>query len=325
MKRERRVPFLLFVVCLVAAMPFAWGAGGVTNSTIMKPAGMSGGASTDVSAKVTLCHVPPGNPSNAQTIVLGRAAVSAHLAHGDYLGECHPACAGVTCTASDQCHVAGTCDPQTGTCSTPNAPNGTACDDGNPATTSDQCTNGACGGTVVCAGAPSPVPKTGQTGCWDALGEPIACAGTGQDGEYRTGASVDPRFTDNADGTVSDNLTGLIWLKDADCFGLQSWTAALITSNTLASGDCGLTDGSAAGAWRLPNVKELQALIDFAQFDPALPAGSPFIGVQSALYWSSTSYANAPAFAWYVILNDGTVSNATKTNPFHVWPVRGGQ
>jgi hypothetical protein len=38
--------------------------------------------------KVQICHVPPGNPDNAHTIVVGEPAVPAHLAHGDYLGEC---------------------------------------------------------------------------------------------------------------------------------------------------------------------------------------------------------------------------------------------
>ncbi len=38
--------------------------------------------------KVLICHVPPGNPDNAQTIKVGSASVKAHLAHGDYLGRC---------------------------------------------------------------------------------------------------------------------------------------------------------------------------------------------------------------------------------------------
>ena len=75
------------------------------------------------------------------------------------------------------------------------------------------------------AAIPSPVPQTGQTGCWDASGSPIGCAGTGQDGEYQYGVSVDPRLTDNGDGTVSDKLTGLIWLKWGTC-GLGGWEAA---------------------------------------------------------------------------------------------------
>ena len=38
--------------------------------------------------KVTICHIPPGNPENAHTIKVGESAVDAHLAHGDTLGEC---------------------------------------------------------------------------------------------------------------------------------------------------------------------------------------------------------------------------------------------
>ena len=38
--------------------------------------------------KVTICHIPPGNPANAHTITVGKSAVPAHLSHGDYLGEC---------------------------------------------------------------------------------------------------------------------------------------------------------------------------------------------------------------------------------------------
>ena len=146
------------------------------------------------------------------------------------------------------------------------------------------------------------VARTGQTTCWDASGAVISCAGTGQDGALQKGFSVSPRFTDNLNGTVKDNLTGLIWLKNANCFGLRTWTNALSNSNTLASGACGLSDGSAAGAWRLPNIKELQSLIDFGQFNPALPVGHPLSGVQSYYYWSSTSDAGYRFYAWYVRL-----------------------
>jgi hypothetical protein len=38
--------------------------------------------------KVTICHVPPGNPDNKHTITVGASAVPAHLAHGDFLGDC---------------------------------------------------------------------------------------------------------------------------------------------------------------------------------------------------------------------------------------------
>jgi hypothetical protein len=179
---------------------------------------------------------------------------------------------------------------------------------------------GECTGGGSCG-----VPKTGQTGCWDTDGNAIDCAGTGQDGEYQAGVSVDPRFTDNGDGTVTDNLTGLIWLQDAECFGFRNWTNALSDANGLADGSCGLTDGSVAGEWRLPNVKELHSLIDFGENNPALPAGHPFSGVQSYYYWSSSSRVGSLTFAWFVGFNHGRVNDGSRTATFYVWPVRGGQ
>jgi kumamolisin len=55
----------------------------------------------------------------------------------------------VVCTALDQCHDAGVCNPPTGACSNPNAPDGRTCDDLNACTTPDVCTSGTCTGTAV--------------------------------------------------------------------------------------------------------------------------------------------------------------------------------
>ena len=173
--------------------------------------------------------------------------------------------------------------------------------------------------------SPVGIAKTGQTGCWDAAATSISCAGTGQDGEYQTGVLVDPRFTDNGDGTVQDNLTGLIWLKNANCFGLRNWTNALSDANTLADASCGLTDGSIAGDWRLPNVKELRSLVDFVQAGPPLTPGHPFSAVQSQRYWSSTSAAADPRYAWNVFFNGGHLFVDFKTTGQYVWPFRAGQ
>ncbi len=52
----------------------------------------------------------------------------------------------VVCLPQDQCHEAGVCDSNTGQCSNPAKPDGAVCDDGNPCTTSDTCTNGSCAG-----------------------------------------------------------------------------------------------------------------------------------------------------------------------------------
>ena len=144
-----------------------------------------------------------------------------------------------------------------------------------------------------------------------------------------------PRFTDNGDGTVTDNLTGLIWLRNANCFGeRRDWSAALSACNGLASGSCGLTDGSSAGDWRLPSVKELHTLIHWGFSDPAVPntagtgkwsEGDPFTGVQSSYYWSRDKYGDSLAYGREAQRVDmGYVGYDDATKPGYVWPVRGG-
>ena len=174
---------------------------------------------------------------------------------------------------------------------------------------------------------PAPVPQTGQVTCWDSDGNVINCAGTGQDGDIQAGVEwPDPRFTDNGDGTITDNLTGLIWLKDADCSnGTVNWAGALTFANTLNSEECGLTDGSVAGDWHLPNVRELFSLVDFENIKPALPTGNPFMNFRSATYWSSTTDALSPGGAWNVGFFDGSAFDGGKGNVLgFVTAVRGG-
>ncbi|MBF0397943.1 MAG: DUF1566 domain-containing protein [Desulfobacterales bacterium] len=162
----------------------------------------------------------------------------------------------------------------------------------------------------------SPVEKTGQATSY----------GTRDDGVLKKGVAwASPRFTDNGNGTVTDNNTGLIWLKDANCFSAKTWTLALSSCNNLASGSCGLTDSSVAGDWRMPNVNELSTLIDYGRYNPALPSEHPFTGVQSHLYWSSSTNASSTNYAWDIYLSDGYVYNDNKTYAYYVWPVRGGQ
>jgi hypothetical protein len=166
---------------------------------------------------------------------------------------------------------------------------------------------------------PAPVEKTGQTTSY----------ATGDDGDLEKGVTwPSPRFTDKGDGTVKDNLTGLVWLKDANCFGQRNWAMALTDCNTLNSGECGLSDGSAEGDWRLPNVRELHSLIDYSQEDPAMTSGHPFTNVwygePSSLYWSSTTDAGEAGTAWGVTMGGGGVDDPGKTDSGHVWPVRSG-
>ena len=177
--------------------------------------------------------------------------------------------------------------------------------------------------------APAPVPKTGQVTCYDINGATVNCTGTGQDGDLQEGVAwPNPRFTDNGNGTITDNLTGLIWLKNANCFGLRSWAQALADAKSLASSSCGLNDGSVAGDWRLPNRNELTSLLDLGTFEPALPSGHPFTNVQIAFYWSSTTYANR-SYALVMTFSDGLVNIGAKTaggfnGECYIIAVRGG-
>jgi quinol monooxygenase YgiN len=173
-------------------------------------------------------------------------------------------------------------------------------------------------------GGKSRVPKTGQKTCWDSKGNVIDCAGTGQDGDVHAGAAwPDPRFQDNGDGTVTDNLTRLVWLKNANPFGFRTWQQALDDCNRVASGSHGLTDESKRGDWRLPNIKEIESLVDYEKFGPSLPdGGKPFVGVRPSSYWTSTSVAEAPSEAMFIILGVGPAIFESKEHAFFAWPVR---
>jgi hypothetical protein len=153
------------------------------------------------------------------------------------------------------------------------------------------------------------LPATGQQATYAA----------GDDGSTHKGVSWSSaaRFTDNQNGTVTDSLTGLVWLKDAGCLGSTTWAPAIAAVNQLANGACGLSDGSKAGQWRMPNLNELESLVDVSANAPALSAGNPFVNVSNQIYWSSTSYfggeTGSPK-AWCVRMSDGRYMNDTSSN-----------
>ena len=119
---------------------------------------------------------------------------------------------------------------------------------------------------------------------------------------------------DNGNGTITDG--GLVWLKNANCFGTQNWQTAMNSAAGLQSGSCGLTDKSTAGQWRLPTKEELQR---------RQQNKSGFNNVQAEYYWSSSSYAGNTSLAWYVYMGSGNVNYFLKSNLFYVLPVRAGQ
>lgn len=185
-------------------------------------------------------------------------------------------------------------------------------------------------------------PATGQTTCWDSSGSVITCAGTGQDGDIKAGAALS--YTDNLDGTITDNNTGLMWAKKSedgtihDKDNTYTWADAFavhIAGLNAGTGFAGYTD------WRLPNVKELQSIVNYENVNPAV---SPEFNnlcaapctvltcsctVQSN-HWASSSYAARPADAWSVNFGGGGVfvgaggPTGNKSNFLFVRAVRGG-
>jgi len=148
------------------------------------------------------------------------------------------ACVGtaVTCTALDQCHAAGSCDPSTGVCSNPIQPNGTQCNDGNLCTTADACTNGSCAGTAVtctaldqCHVAGTCNPSTGTCSNPVKTGTPPPACNDGNACTYNdqcdpSGACVGTQIT--CTSTVCQTLA------------CQGTSTCLIVSNAAASVQC---------------------------------------------------------------------------------------
>jgi hypothetical protein len=145
----------------------------------------------------------------------------------------------------------------------------------------------------------------------------------------------DKRFNDNGDGTVTDNTTGLIWLKHAVCLEIGSWEEAVKRINALNQGGnfyCGDYPAGKYNDWRLPTVKELLSLIDYSYYAPAVcnsmgkgqcNDNDPFYDLQPLIYWSSTTDAYKPENAWFVNFGYGNVRYAKKINEYYIWAVRG--
>ncbi len=166
--------------------------------------------------------------------------------------------------------------------------------------------------------------------CYDWRGKSIPCHFKRPYAELLLNKlNPDPRFADNKDGTVTDNLTKLVWLKNMNCFGILDWQRAISAVKSLEEGACGpdpdliLSDGSSAGDWRLPTMVELCTLIDFKRRDPALPNGQMFSDAPSGYHWSTTTIDYHPEMAWIVYFESGTTCYENiKNRAGHTWPVR---
>ena len=163
----------------------------------------------------------------------------------------------------------------------------------------------------VCGNSPV-LPRTGQAGCFAGDGSPRGCPGTGEDGEHQAGAPWPrPRLVPVAEG-VEDRLTGLVWHPDTDAGqGPLCWAEALAAVASLGEG------------WRLPNINELDSLVDCARSGPALLTLLP-AGRLGAAYWSSTTSMFEPDWAWALYsLHGGVGVGQKRGRHFHAWAVKG--
>ena len=198
------------------------------------------------------------------------------------------------------------------------------------------------------------LPDTGQTKCYDDT-EEITCpnpgeAFYGQDAQY---APCNPHSYTTLGGgiMVQDNVTGLIWEvkqnKDStqdyenphDADNIYTW----YDSNPATNGGHAGTPGDGTDTedfinelntaqfggyddWRLPTVKELSTIVD-----SSIPYPGPTINTAyfpntvSSYYWSSTTYAGSPDYAWGVYFYSGYVYRYGKSYRRYVRAVRSGQ
>jgi hypothetical protein len=159
-------------------------------------------------------------------------------------------------------------------------------------------------------------PKTGQTIEYQ----------SGDDGTYQKGKPATlPRFTDNNDGTITDNATGLMWVKDPIDIGapfyvagslvLMDWTTAII--------NCEALDYANHTDWRLPNLAELISIVNYGNASPAIDQAF-FPNTVSDYYWSGTTSAGWTAVAWVIHFVGGYALSDDKSGSYYVRPVRAG-
>ena len=136
-------------------------------------------------------------------------------------------------------------------------------------------------------------------------------------------------YTDNGNGTVTDNNTGLMWQKQDDG-NLYNWYQASgtynETYNPTSQNVCGSLILGSHSDWRLPTKKELISIVNYG-----IPPPGPMImttyfpNTTSGWYWSSNSNVLMPESARYVDFYDGDIAGYSKDNPNYVRCVRGGQ
>jgi hypothetical protein len=144
---------------------------------------------------------------------------------------------------------------------------------------------------VICTRGTSDVlPRTGQTS--SQAGE--------DDGDMQSGVAwPGTRFTDNGDGTITDNLTGLMWQKSPSISSVELWADALSEISALTVGEY--------NDWRMPNIQELRSLLHYGEASQETwLENNGFENIASDHYWSSTTQAGVADRAFSIYMGNGT-------------------
>lgn len=188
---------------------------------------------------------------------------------------------------------------------------------------------------AACEAVPDALPlKTGLQICYAPSGAETPCDSTEQDGETQLG--VARTFVDNNDGTITDTATGLMWEKLSNDGTIHDKDTSYSWGNAFATKIATLNTEGFAGHtdWRLPNVFELQTLVNYGvdtpatytDFKSACPASCTVTTCSCTAadwYWTSTTYvANSP-YKWAINFISGEVNQLGQSgSPSHVRAVR---
>ncbi|MFQ5465613.1 MAG: DUF1566 domain-containing protein [Thermodesulfobacteriota bacterium] len=171
--------------------------------------------------------------------------------------------------------------------------------------------------TAVVVSVATNLPETGADRCHDNSSQ-IPCPPDpadpffGQDAQYLTNP-LD--FADNGNGTVTDNVTGLVWQRDDDG-KTYNWFEATGAYDPLSNPGtidvCGSVQLGGRSDWRVPTRRELVSIVDYATQGPGAMVDGSFQGAKAGFYWTATPFPPTGVNAWTVRFDDGTIRSRGK-------------